>query len=203
VCSGPARLLDLICPAVGSTKTMARVLLLGAFGCLAIILGGCVADAPLGASVDVSAPAAKVDDAGTTPTIQNPGDVKYYPSDEPLRLGQEYFNRGIFGVAQQYFQAAVEKAPRDASAWVGLAASYDRLGRFDLADRAYREAIKLQGETTQILNNQGYSYMLRGKLSAAREKFKEAFQREPDNPTIENNINLLNGSYRFIQRDPQ
>ena len=148
------------------------------------------------ASVDASAPAAKVDDAGTTATIQNPGDVKYYPSDEPLRLGQEYFNRGIFGVAQQYFQAAVEKAPKDASAWVGLAASYDRLERFDLADRAYKEAIKLQGETTQILNNQGYSYLLRGKLSAAREKFKEAFQREPDNPTVENNINLLNGSYR-------
>lgn len=182
---------------------MARVLLLGAFGCLAIFLGGCVIDAPQGASVDASAPAARVDDAGTTPTIQNPGDVKYYPSDEPLRLGQEYFNRGIFGVAQQYFQAAVEKAPRDASAWVGLAGSYDRLGRFDLADRAYREAIKLQGETTQILNNEGYSYMLRGKLSAAREKFKEAVEREPDNPTIENNINLLNGSYRFIQRDPE
>jgi hypothetical protein len=24
----------------------------------------------------------------------------------------------------------------------------------------------------------------------------------PDNPTIQNNINLLNGSYRFIERDP-
>jgi Flp pilus assembly protein TadD len=44
--------------------------------------------------------------------------------------------------------------------------------------------------------------MLRGKLTAAREKFKEAFQREPENPTIQNNINLLNGSYRFIEREP-
>ena len=101
------------------------------------------------------------------------------------------------------FSSRGREGPKDASAWIGLAASYDRFGRFDLADRAYREAIKLQGETTQILNNQGYSYMLRGKLSAAREKFNEAFQREPDNPTIENNINLLNGSYQFIQRDPQ
>ena len=45
--------------------------------------------------------------------------------------------------------------------------------------------------------------MLRGDLNGAREKFKEAFEREPDNPTVQNNINLLNDSYRFIQRDQQ
>ena len=194
--------LDLVRRVGGLANAGTRVLFIGIFGVFVIFLQGCVGFEP-SAGLDPSAPAAKTDDAGTTVTIQNPGDVKYYPSDEPLRLGQEYFNRGIFGVAQQYFQAAVEKAPRDATAWVGLAASYDRLGRFDLADRAYREAIKLQGETTQILNNQGYSYMLRGKLSAAREKFKEAFERDPDNATIENNINLLNGSYRFIEHDSQ
>jgi tetratricopeptide (TPR) repeat protein len=43
-------------------------------------------------------------------------------------------HRGNFGIAQQYFRDAVEKAPKNASAWIGLAASYDRLGRFDLAD---------------------------------------------------------------------
>jgi Flp pilus assembly protein TadD len=184
-------------------RGIARAILLGAAGFLAITQAACVGDSPPAADLNSPPPAAKVDNAGTTLTIQNSDDVKYYPSDQPLRLGQEYFNRGIYGVAQKYFQAAVEKAPRDADAWIGLAGSYDRTGRFDLADRAYREAIKLQGETTQILNNYGYSLMLRGNLNAAREKFKEAFEREPDNPTVQNNINLLNDSYRFIQRDPQ
>src|SRR5262249_50706959 len=98
---------------------------------------------------------AVIPDAGpaTTPTVAEPGDVKYYPSDEPLRLGIEHFNRGNYGIAQRYFRDAVEKAPRDVVAWTGLAASYDRLSRFDLADRAYASAIKLAGETTQILNN--------------------------------------------------
>jgi Flp pilus assembly protein TadD len=180
---------------------MVRVFLPLAAGFIAVGLAGCelTGDSTPVASIEA---APKVDNAGTTVTIQNPGDVKYYRSDESLRMGQEYFNRGIYGNAQQYFQRAVEKAPKDPSAWIGLAASYDRLARFDLADRAYREAIRLTGETTQILNNQGYSYMLRGKLGAAREKFNEALQREPDNPTILNNINLLNGSYRFIERDP-
>ena len=64
-------------------------------------------------------------------TGQNPGDVKYYPSDQPARLGIQRFYEGNFGLAQQYFQDAVEKAPEDVTAWIGLAASYDRLGRFD------------------------------------------------------------------------
>lgn len=136
----------------------------------------------------------------TTLTLQAPADVKYFPSDEPYKQGVEHFNRGHYGLAERYFRDAVEKAPKDASAWVGLAASYDRIQRYDLADRAYAKAIKLSGETTQILNNQGYSYMLRGSLSTARAKFIKAGKREPSNPTILNNLKLLDASYRYIQR---
>jgi Flp pilus assembly protein TadD len=136
-------------------------------------------------------------------TIEDPGDVKYYPSDEPLRLATEYFTRGQYGIAQRYYRDAVEKAPKDVTAWIGLAASYDRLRRFDLADQAYAQAIKLGGETVQVLNNQGYSYMLRGDLQKARHKFERAYALDPTNPTIINNLELLNSSRRFIQRAPE
>jgi len=138
----------------------------------------------------------------TTTTVEEPADVKYYRSDEPLQLGVEHFNRGHYGIAERYFRDAVEKAPRDVTAWVGLAASYDRLGRFDLADRAYRAAIRLTGETVQLLNNEGYSYMLRGDLVRARRKFLKAYEREPNNPTVLNNLQLLNSSYKYVQRAP-
>ena len=163
-------------------------------GTLAILLAGCSSGAPfdLGGSGG----------ATTTPTVQEPWDTKAFASDEPYRMGVEQFNRGAYGQAARYFREAVEKSPKDAASWVGLAASYDRLGRFDLADQAYAAAIKLTGETTQILNNQGYSYLLRGNLAAARAKFLKAAQREPNNPTIVNNLNLLNGSQRYIQRPP-
>jgi len=152
------------------------------------------------AGCETVAETAQVESPTTSLTVQEPEDVKYYRSDEPLKLGIEHFNRGNYGLAERYFRDAVEKAPRDVTAWVGLAASYDRLARFDLADRAYASAIRLAGETTEILNNQGYSYMLRGDLVAARKKFLKAYEREPDNPMIVNNLKLLNSSYRFIQR---
>src|SRR5450759_1410 len=99
-------------------------------GLLAISVSGCVTD---GTWPSVPDPVA----ANTPSAIEEPADVKYYPSDEPLRLAIQHFNAGHYGVAERYFQDAVERAPRDATAWIGLAASYDRIGRFDLADRAY------------------------------------------------------------------
>jgi Flp pilus assembly protein TadD len=153
--------------------------------------------------VAMATAACQTDGWPPTATVQSPADVKYYPSDEPLRLGVEHFSRGNFGVAERYFRDAVEKTPKDATAWVGLAASYDRLGRFDLADLAYKNAIRLAGETTQILNNQGYSYMLRGDLVTARAKLHKARDREPDNPAVLNNLALLSTSSRFIQRWPE
>src|SRR6476620_8379955 len=72
-------------------------------------------------------------------------------------------------------------------------ASYGRLRRFDLDDQAYLQAIRPGGETVQVLNDQGYSYMLRGNLSAARRKFEKAYSLDPSNPVIVNNLELLNG----------
>ena len=81
-------------------------------------------------------------------------------------------------------------------AWIGLAASYDKLRRFDLADRAYEQAIRLVGPTPEILNNQGYSYMLRGDRRRARAKLLEAQARDPENPYIQNNLNMLDDSLK-------
>ena len=192
----PARVRDRL-------RTLARGLGLAC----AIALGGCVTDGDNPPPVAGGPPPPIVDSQEgvppiTTTTIQQNANVQYYPSDEPLRMGIEMFNRGAFGIAQRYFQDAVEKAPRDASAWIGLAASYDRLGRFDLADRAYGSAIRLAGETTAILNNRGYSYMLRGDLNSARREFLKALHREPGNPMILNNLKLLDGSSQFIKRSP-
>lgn len=117
------------------------------------------------------------------------------PNDD-LNLGKKQYRANNFGLAEKYFRRAAELHPRDAEAWLGLAASYDRLRRFDLADRAYTQAIGIVGPTTEILNNQGYSYMLRGDYKRARIKLAEALRRDPGNKFVANNIVLLEESYR-------
>jgi len=149
------------------------------------------------------APADPAVTALTQPTNSIEAGIGYVTQDS-FKYGQfnGLFNKGAYGIANRYFRDAVEKAPEDAEAWVGLAASYDKLRRFDLADQAYRQAIKLTGETVQILNDRGYSYLLRGDLPKARVQFLKAYQLDPGNPTVVNNLQLLNSSYRFIQRAP-
>jgi Flp pilus assembly protein TadD len=153
---------------------------IAAAGALALLLSGC---------------SGFIGDVGpfTTLTVQEPASEKNFPSDEPYKLGAEFFNRGQYGVAERYFREAVEKAPGDALAWVALASAYDRLSRFDLSDRAYAKAIEISGETVQILNNEGYSQLLRGNLKAARAKFEKAAAIEPENVIVLNNIRLLEG----------
>jgi Flp pilus assembly protein TadD len=117
------------------------------------------------------------------------------PNDD-LNLGKKQFRAANFGLAEKYFRRAVETHPRDVEAWVGLAASYDRLRRWDLADRAYDQALKIAGPTPELLNNKGYSLMLRGDYRRARETLFEAQSKDPNNPYIKNNIELLEASFR-------
>jgi Flp pilus assembly protein TadD len=115
------------------------------------------------------------------------------PNDD-LAVGKKYYRQGSYGLAERHFRKAVELHPRDAESWLGLAAAYDQLRRFDLADRAYAEATKLAGPTVEILNNEGYSYMLRGDYARARAKLDQARRLEPNNRFVLNNLQLLAAS---------
>jgi Flp pilus assembly protein TadD len=136
----------------------------------------------------------------TSLTVQNPNDEKFEASDELYRLGVEQFNRGYYGNAVKYFQQAIVKSPKDAIAWISLAACYDQLRAFDLADRSYDYAVALGGKTSQLLNNQGYSYVLRGDLRKARKKFEEALKYDPNNVMAQNNLRRIESRERATQR---
>ena len=136
------------------------------------------------------------------PPVPVPGDTPSSTGllgDDPkddLNLGKKHYRENSFGLAEQHFRRAVEQGPKSVEAWIGLAASYDKLKRFDLADRAYAQAIRLAGPTPEILNNQGYSYLLRGDRRRARAKLLEAQAKDPGNPYVQNNLDLLDESLR-------
>ncbi len=134
-------------------------------------------------------------DVPGTPPPATPELLGTDPNDD-LSVGKKYFRQGSYGLAERHFRRAVELHPRDAEAWVGLAAAYDRLKRFDLADRAYGQAIKIVGPTPEIMNNQGFSYMLRGDYGRARATLRAAQAKDPKSPYIANNLRLLDESAR-------
>jgi len=112
------------------------------------------------------------------------------PGAEPIEIAKSHFRQQNFGLAEQTFRSIVEREPRNAEAWLGLAASYDRLRRFKLADRAYEQVGTLAGESAVLHNNRGYSHLLRGDLPKARKSFLKARSLDPDNEYVRNNLKL-------------
>ena len=153
------------------------------------------ASVPAPTGVVLTTQPAPTGSAGTAEPLAQAGLMGTDPNDD-LNLGKKYFRAQDFGLAERHFRRAVEAQSKDAEAWLGLAASYDRLKRFDLADRAYDEAVGLVGHTPEILNNQGFSHLLRGDHRRARTLFIAAQAKDPRNPYIKNNLALAEKSAR-------
>jgi Flp pilus assembly protein TadD len=120
--------------------------------------------------------------------IKNIGD---YTADRAMLEARNHFRNNDFGYSATLYRRVVELDPKDPQGYIGLGASYDRLGRFDLSDRVYASLYEISGGTAQYYNNIGYSYMLRGNLSAALTNFRKASRLAPDNTVIANNIQIL------------
>jgi len=110
---------------------------------------------------------------------------------DDVSRGRAQFRAGNFAEAEVSFDRAAKMNPRDAEAWLGLAACYDRMRRFELADRAYVQASAIKGPTAEILNNQGFSYFLRGDLARARTTLTTAQTKDPGNKYVQNNLRML------------
>ena len=125
------------------------------------------------------------------PTVSPSLESTNIMSNDPSRLAKAHFANGNFAMSERHFRDAVEKNPQDVESWIGLAASYDHLKRFDLADRAYERALKIRGDNVMLLNNRGYSLFLRGDLRRARIMYQRALRVEPGNEMVQNNLRML------------
>jgi Flp pilus assembly protein TadD len=112
-------------------------------------------------------------------------------SARDLAAGKDNFRQANYGLAEQHFRKAVELRADNAEAWMGLAASYDQLGRFDFADRAYEQLLKVAGRRPEIVNNIGYSQLLRGNRKEARRLFDEARATIADPTIVDANLALM------------
>jgi Flp pilus assembly protein TadD len=144
----------------------------------AVALGGC------GASLDQL----------TSMAVEKPIEPASYgvwPSTRHLDKGKFAYRQGDFGLAAEAFSKAVEEEKDNGEAWLGLAASYDRLKRFDQARRAYDVVVKIVGHTPTVLNNLGYHYYLKGDMESARRSFDAALRADPNNVVAKNNLALF------------
>ena len=139
----------------------------------AVILAGCTTSS--------------IDKTQTTSIVPPTADI----SEADLAAGKAQFRQANYGLAENHFRKAVELRSDNAEAWMGLAASYDQLGRFDFADRAYDQLLKVAGRKPEIVNNMGYSQLLRGNRKQALKLLNEARRAMPNSTVVDANLELL------------
>ena len=117
------------------------------------------------------------------------------PAERSYDRGKSYFAQGKLGLALAAFRQALDEESRSARTLNGMAACYDRLRRFDLADRYYQQALALDPRSAQTLNNLGYSHLLRGSgagdLALARQYLEQARALDAGNTVVAINLARL------------
>lgn len=152
----------------------------GAVAALALLTSGCL-----------MANGSDADEAAAAGPITDTSSFGSGPEQIWLDKAKAAYRNGNYGLAERYYRQAVEERHNNAEAWLGLAAAYDQLKRFDHADRAYETLIKITGHTPTVLNNLAYHQMLKGEFAAARKSLNAAAEADPKNPYVRNNMQML------------
>ncbi len=105
--------------------------------------------------------------------------------------GKDYFVKGMYGSALSSFQIVLGQNSHSILALNGIAACYDKWGRFQVAMRYYHRALQIDPESTMTLNNLGYSLALQGRTGRADTVFDLALKKDPGNEYAHANKRIL------------
>lgn len=109
------------------------------------------------------------------PTIvQRPVAVPASDFQDALAEARSMYLRGEYGLAIGGFRNAIRLSPDDATGYDGLAACYDRLGRFDLSRRYYEVALAFAPTDARIYRNLALSLRMQGREEEARVVLADA-----------------------------
>jgi len=132
----------------GEHRKMSNAVMTVVIAMSVLVLGGCTLE-----SVAQKSPAAITHDKA---------DV-----NSKLEEGKKHLQQDRYGLALESFKKAYAKAPSSVRVLNAIGAAYDNLGRSDLAEGYYKQALVIEPESLQTMNNLGYSLMLQGRNSEA------------------------------------
>lgn len=102
---------------------------------------------------------------------------------EAVRLAETQFRQGNVALALQQYRKAMREAPGDIDAFIGIAACYDRMGRFELSRRYYEEALAIDPNDRRARHNFALSLRLQGRGEEAARFVAEAAPSPAAPPT--------------------
>ena len=141
---------------------------------LSVLLGGCAVGA-----------------GGSRPVLGVDG--QHLDASDPVERGRGEILTGQYGLAIDGLTEVVTRDPGNARALTLLAVAYGQLKRFDLADRYHARALEIDPDSAVVLNNWGYSYLVRGDGRRAAGLLERAVATSDGRPIVAANLALARG----------
>ncbi len=117
-------------------------------------------------------------------------------SQTRLQLGLDYLARGDLNAARENLEKAVDSAPQDYRAQLGMALYEQRVGENAAAEKRYQQALKLAPQNGTVMNNYGAFLCSLGQYVSAQQQFSAA-ALVPDYGQVADS--LENAGYCFLK----
>jgi Tfp pilus assembly protein PilF len=134
-------------------------------------------------------------DKGGQPDVDVGGEYSSVVTNRYARaLG--YMDAGDDSRAQREFEAFGEAYPDYSGAHVNLGIIYDRNGRPDAAEAAFRRAVSVCAECASAYNHLGITQRHKGLFDEAEQSYLRAIEANPDYTLAYYNLGVLYDLYR-------
>jgi type IV pilus assembly protein PilF len=88
-----------------------------------------------------------------------------------VQLGTAYLQQGNYAVAKEKLERALKQNPKDPDVHTSLALLYDRTNEKKLADKHFREALRLAPDKPDVSNNYAVYLCKNGRVDDGVERF--------------------------------
>jgi Tfp pilus assembly protein PilF len=128
--------------------------------------------------------------ATVAPSGDIPADATQSPPSEELTQGMAALERNDIPAAKASQQAMIKKNPKDADAFHFLGLISEKEGKKDVAEKAYKDALKLKPDLIASAVNLSALYIDGGKFDDALAVSRAGLQRHPDDSGLHMNNGL-------------
>lgn len=133
-----------------------------------------VGKAVLAAASMIAVAGCSLEGGGTGAIFESAGGTHAFAWEAAFNKGKESLASGYFGLALQQFKAALGTNPHSVRVLNAVGVTYDRLGRYDLAELYYDRALAIEPESAATLNNVGYSLLIQERYEESLIYFERA-----------------------------
>lgn len=88
-----------------------------------------------------------------------------------VQLGTAYLQKGNYALAKEKLERSLKQNPKDPDVHTSLALLYDRTNSPQLADKHFKEALRLAPDKPDLINNYGIYLCKNGKVDEGVERF--------------------------------